>query len=272
MKSRIFKAMLIATSAMLIVVITSMILIMAYGSQARGDQVRAFQQGGQRAPLVWELQTQYYDQNSAGTFGINGILVTHNELYLFYAIAPTIGLNGVPQVTAQTCAPLTSCSPMTVNSVQSLGSLQSLSNLNNRYPLGVIRLAWGDVVGQAVSISVTFPSVPSATWTVTPLRQRTSAEHFRTSSNQYLTSRKNKPDEVKNELGTLGSLLHIGALKQFLATEPLANPVYIAVDNQGAVQVVTGAEYATITASIPIPPDPPDPFGPPTPTPLPLEP
>lgn len=284
MKAKLMEPLISVSAAVIVLAIGIVVQVLQpQSAQSVASQIG----GGNMPPVTWKSQT---DLASAeyhwGIFGAKGALVASNEIMLFYTIYDTFlsepgrveggPTRSLPGISANACPQAGgTCYPVVVLENKSLGVLPVPSDAATdatikQYQLGVARLQWVDRPNHVIKVTANRSWEPagSVNWTIEPLLQVGPKSNVPALSREFLVFRQGKPKQIALTVGSLGGTLSAAAIK--LSAEHSADvaPVYVQVDLQHEVSVMTAAEYAAYTTALPPEPAPflPNPNAPPTPT------
>lgn len=284
MKAKLMEPLISVSAAVMAVVIGIEVQVL----QSQGTQnAVARSGGGYMPPVTWKSQTDLASaEYNWGIFGAKGALVASNEIMLFYTIYDTFlsepgrveggPTRSLPGISATACPQAGgTCFPINVTENKSLGWLPVQSDVATdatikQYQLGVARLQWVDRPNHVIKVTANRSWEPggSVNWTIEPLLQVGPKPNVPALSREFLVFRQGKPKQIAITVGSLGGTLNAAAIK--LSVEPSAEiaPVYVQVDLQHEVSVMTEVEYAAYTTALPPEPAPflPNPNAPPTPT------
>lgn len=189
---------------------------------------------------VWQVRPQQATaQNSQGVFDVNAVLVTSQEIVLFYVINSNVG--EVPSVSSTTYLPdeVSSRAPEEASFSQ-VSAVEALGRVSG-YEAGAIHIPYNNKPGQVIALNITLKDI-GAVWYIEPLQQLTDAPNKETV--QFFPVQ-NKLSPLVYVLGRLGGEHTYATLKIHLQQGETAHTpaLFLQVDRQTIISRITESAF-----------------------------
>ncbi|MCB9134913.1 MAG: hypothetical protein H6636_05780 [Anaerolineales bacterium] len=215
------------------------LLVVASGLVFRAIQTQNTPPFGARPVPVWVAQPdQSFVQTSDGVFGANAVLVTSQEIILFYELRTQLPLS----FEMESAFSITRNGENQVSSFTKIDNIQSLGKFAD-IEIGAVHIQWSNQPDQVLNLRVVQSGSKDLLWQISPLVQLTddpgkSGITFLPIASSLST--------VKIEMGKLGGEDNYAVLKVSSSTNADSSPVFLQMDSQAVISQITEAEFNTL--------------------------